>query len=313
MQKPLPPQTARSLNPPANVLEPYTFFEAVRDHALQPLDTALNLRNAWWFADAALLAYSQEPDIKTVFQSAGIAADVRYFHGPRSTQAYVLSMPDAIVLAFRGTQVDNFWSSVLDFAIDVQFLPIPDSHGDLVHAGFLHALAEVWSDVVAHLTAEQTRSARPLWITGHSLGAALATLAANLCCEDAVFRLQGLYTFGSPRTGDADFGARIRVPVFRFRNDSDLVPHLPLGLVFRHVGHLQFIDGAGHLHRNLTSAMELMLDPSGYLLTARDVLMMQGMLRSGGAFELPLPGFLADHAPITYSILAWNIYDRDRE
>ena len=59
--------------------------------------------------------------------------------------------------------------------------------------------------------------------------------------------------------------------------------------------------------------MELMLDPSGYLLTALEVLMMQGMLRSGGAFELPLPGFLADHAPINYSILAWNIYDRDRE
>lgn len=312
MQKPLPPQTARALNPPAKLQE-YTFFEGVRDHPLQPLDTALNLRNAWWFADAALLAYSSEPDVQTAFQSAGLAADIRYFHGALSTQAYVASMPDAIVLALRGTQVDNFWSAVLDFAIDLQFLPIPDSHGDLVHAGFLKALSEVWGDVAAHLTAEQTRSARPLWITGHSLGAALATLAANLCSDDAAFRLQGLYTFGSPRTGDADFGAHIRVPVFRFRNDSDIVPHLPLGLVFRHVGHLQFIDGAGHLHRNLTSAMELMLDPAAHLLSSRDVLTIQGMLRSSEAFDMPLPGFLADHAPINYSILAWNIYDRDKE
>ena len=39
MQKPLPRQTPRALNPPANVLEPYTFFEAVREHPLQPLDT----------------------------------------------------------------------------------------------------------------------------------------------------------------------------------------------------------------------------------------------------------------------------------
>ena len=39
MQKSLPRQTARSLNPPANVLEPYTFFESVRDHPFQPLDT----------------------------------------------------------------------------------------------------------------------------------------------------------------------------------------------------------------------------------------------------------------------------------
>ena len=46
MQKPLPRQTPHALNPPANVLEPYTFFEAVQEHPLQALDTALNLRNA---------------------------------------------------------------------------------------------------------------------------------------------------------------------------------------------------------------------------------------------------------------------------
>src|SRR4026209_2935141 len=75
MQKSLPRQTARALNPPANVLEPYTFFESVRDHPFQPLDTALNLRNAWWLADAALLAYSSEADVKKAFGSAGIAGE----------------------------------------------------------------------------------------------------------------------------------------------------------------------------------------------------------------------------------------------
>ena len=60
MQKPLPRQTPRALNPPADVLEPYTFFEAAREHPLEPLDTSLNLRNAWWLCDAALLAYSAE-------------------------------------------------------------------------------------------------------------------------------------------------------------------------------------------------------------------------------------------------------------
>ena len=172
-----------------------------------------------------------EAAVKAAFTKAGIAGDVTYFHGMHSTQAYVVSMPDAIVLAFRGTQVDDFWSSVLDFIVDAQFLPVPDSHGDLVHAGFLAALGEVWPKTVAHLRAEQARQPRPLWITGHSLGAALATLAANLCGDDPSLRLQGVYTFGSPRAGDAGFGASIRVPVFRFRNDSDLVPHIPLGLV----------------------------------------------------------------------------------
>jgi triacylglycerol lipase len=309
MQKPLPRQTPRALNPPADVLEPYTFFEAAREHPFEPLDTGLNLRNAWWLGDAALLAYSTEAAVKDAFTKAAIPGDVAHFHGTHSTQAYIMSMPDAIVLAFRGTQVDDFWSSVLDFAVDAQFLPIPDSHGDLVHAGFLGALVEVWPQAVAHLRAEQARKQRPLWITGHSLGAALAAIAANLCCDDPSLRLQGVYTFGSPRVGDAGFGARISVPVFRFRNDSDIVPHLPLGLLFRHVGRLQFIDGAGYFHPNLTSAMELFLDPGAHLLSAKEAMTLRGVIQTGKTLELPLPGFLADHAPINYSVLVWNCSD----
>jgi len=142
MQKTLPRQTLRALNPPANVLEPYIFFEAVREHALQPLETALNLRNAWWLADAALLAYSNEADVRKAFGAAGITADISCFHGVHSTQAYVIAMPDAIVLAFRGTQVDDFWSSVLDFAVDARFLPAPTHTGTWCIPGFLPRLAK---------------------------------------------------------------------------------------------------------------------------------------------------------------------------
>jgi hypothetical protein len=122
-------------------------------------------------------------------------------------------------------------------------------------------------------------------------------------------RLHGVYTFGSPRVGDRRFGARITALVFRFRNDSDIVPHLPLGLVFRHVGSLQFIDGAGHLHSDPTPVMELMLDPGAHVLSANEAMTLRGMMRTGEALELPVPGFLADHAPINYSVLVWNCYD----
>jgi hypothetical protein len=312
MQKALPPQTPQSLNPPANVAEPYTFFESVRDDPLQPLDQKLNLRNASWFADAALLAYSSEASVKAAYHDAGISDAVTCFAGAKSTEAYAVSMADAIVLAFRGTQVNDFWASVLDFAADVAFLPVPDSHGHLVHAGFLKAIDEVWSDVEAYLLAEQARRPRPLWITGHSLGAALATIAGNRCGGDQRFRLQGLYTFGSPRVGDPAFGRRIRVPVFRFRNDADIVPHLPLGLVFRHLPRLHFIDGAGHLHRAVPAPLEALLDRGAQLISPNDSLDLQAAIRGDEALQLPLPGFLADHAPINYSILTWNLYDRQR-
>lgn len=313
MQKPLPRQTPRALNPPADVLEPYTFFEEVSEHPFQPLDTSLNLRNAWWLSDAALLAYSAEAAVARAFTHAGISGDLAFFRGTHSTQAYVVSMPDAIVLAFRGTQVDDFWSSVLDFAVDAKFLPLPDSHGNLVHAGFLIALREVWPRVAAHLRAEQVKRQRPLWITGHSLGAALATIAANLTCDDPSLRLQGVYTFGSPRVGDSGFGARIRVPMFRFRNDSDIVPHFPLGFLFRHVGALQFIDAAGYLHRNLTSMMELLLEPGVHQLSGLEATKLREGMQTGEALQLPLPGFLADHAPINYSVLVWNCYEERGE
>jgi triacylglycerol lipase len=309
MQKPLPRQTPKALNPPADVFEPYTFFEAAREHPFEPLDTSLNLRNAWWLCDAALLAYSAEAAVNGAFTKAAIAGDVAHFYGTHSTQAYIMSMPDAIVLAFRGTQVDDFWSSVLDFVVYVQLLPVPDPAGHLVHAGFNAALGEVWTAIERHLRAEQARLPRPLWVTGHSLGAALATLAVSRLSADASLRLQGGYTFGSPRVGDGAFGKAIGVPIYRFRNDSDIVPHLPLGLLFRHVGHLQFIDGAGHLHRNLTKTMEVMLDSAANMISAREAMTIRQLLRSAEGLELPLAGFLADHAPINYSVLVWNCYD----
>ena len=309
MQKPLPPQTPRALNPPANVTQPYAFFESVGAHPLQPLDAALNLRNAWWMADAALLAYSHPGAIDAAFATSGMVADLSHFHGVHSTEAYVASLPDALVLAFRGTQLDDFWSSVLDFLVDATLLPVPDAGGHLVHGGFQAALNEVWTDVEAHLRREQARLPRPLWVTGHSLGAALATLAASRLSPDSSLRLTGGYTFGSPRVGDSGFGRAIGVPIYRFRNDSDLVPHLPLGLLFRHVGHPQFFDGAGHLHRNLTRAAEAMLDPFAPLMSSREAMLLRQAMGGGASLELPLPGFLADHAPINYGVLAWNGYD----
>lgn len=309
MQKPLPRQTPRTLDPPANVKEPYAFFESVREHPLQPLDGALNLRNAWWMADAALLAYSSPAAIEGALTAAGLGAAVTHFHGVHSTQAYAASLPDAIVVSFRGTQLDNFWASVLDFVADVGILPIPDAAGHFVHAGFNAALGEVWADIERLVRAEQARLPRPLWITGHSLGAALATLAASRWSGSAAMRVKGVYTFGSPRVGDSAFGTAIGVPIYRFRNDSDIVPHLPLGLLFRHTGHLQFIDGAGHLHRNLTKTQEAMLDPAASVLSVREAMTLRQAVGSSESLELPVPGILADHAPINYATLAWNCYD----
>jgi triacylglycerol lipase len=306
MPKPLPPSTPDALNPPA---KDYTFFENALDHPFQPNDTAMNLRNAWWLMDAALLSYSSPAEVEKAFSKAGLGATVKPFSGLKTTQAYVASSRDSIVLAFRGTQVDDFLSSVIDWSVDALVVPVFDARHNLVHAGFLAAVNEVWSEIVAHITALQAAQARPLWITGHSLGAALATLAANLCSDQPNhLGLKGLYTYGSPRVGDQAFGRRIPCKVRRFRNNSDIVTHVPIGIVFRHVGELQFIDAAGHAHLNLGGTDKLFLEMTTLHLSPNEAHTMSRMMHMSGG-DAPLPGFIADHAPINYAIRTWNCYE----
>jgi len=307
MSKPLPPATIQSLSPPPGTAFPYKFFENASKHPFEPRDTALNLRNAWWLMDAAFLSYCPLSSIESVFRSAGIPATVQTFSG-LSTQCYVAATAEWMVLVLRGTQVDEFWASVLDWAVDARFVPAPDEHGCWVHSGFLTALDEVWPDVSAHLRSAQQASRRPLWITGHSLGAALATIAASRCSYDSASGLTGLYTFGSPRVGDQRFAQSIHVPHWRFRNNIDVVTHVPLGLVFRHTGMLEFIDGAGHFHKNVDPQTELLLNAANVQLSIAAAENLQMMLRVAGPMAL-LPGLLADHAPINYAIRIWNCYD----
>src|SRR4029079_18351453 len=88
-----------------------------------------------------------------------------------------------------------------------------------------------------------------LLITGHSLGAALGTLAASLRNPD------GLVTFGSPKVGDADFCKTLSaVHVTRYMNCCDIVCRVPPGPGFEHVGALRYIDRSGSIHANASRA-----------------------------------------------------------
>src|SRR2546423_86180 len=266
MPKPLPPATSAALNPPPSAAFPYEFFENVSRAPFRPQDTSLNLQNAWWLMDAAFLSYSAPTTISSTYAKAPLGAAMMFFSGPLNTQCYVASNAEWIVLAFRGTQVDDFGPSVIDWSVDAHFLPALDGHGNRVDA-------------------------------------------SRLCADHADgLGIRGLYTYGSPRTGDGGFGKRITVPVWRFSNNTDLVTHVPIGLVFRHVGQLAFIDGGGVLHRNVGRAQELMLDAGGIHLSPRDAHHLAGLMELAGP-HAARPGFLADHAPINYAIRIWNCFE----
>lgn len=92
-----------------------------------------------------------------------------------------------------------------------------------------------------------------LYITGHSLGAALATLMAARLAQDKVYGVHAVHTFGSPRVGDAEFARAYEAALghctFRVVNGEDLVTRVPPGaLHYEHVGQVVYFDTDGRMH-----------------------------------------------------------------
>jgi len=91
---------------------------------------------------------------------------------------------------------------------------------------------------------------RPVYITGHSLGGALALMATAEFAndEDATVRdcVAACYTFGCPRAGDASFDNYVKAPLYRITNGVDLVPAVPPAFLgYRHVGDIRYFGKVG--------------------------------------------------------------------
>ncbi len=109
--------------------------------------------------------------------------EVEYFDG-KATQCYLVSNEKYAVVAFRGSEAklrdgdSNVGHIFADWMANFNFAPEPWEQGGKVHRGFKGALDEIWDDLEEHISYLQKNN-RKIWMTGHSLGAALATLAAD--------------------------------------------------------------------------------------------------------------------------------------
>ncbi len=181
-----------------------------------------------------------------------------------------------LFLVFRGTMTTSEW--LRDLGIRLTAYPYEDL--GRVHDGFLRTYALFRQAILDSRGGAPT--GRRLFIAGHSLGAALATLAAaDLAATPS--RALVVYTFGSPRVGDNTFAAgynrRCGARTFRIANSSDLVTSLPppvplLGVVggyFTHVDTpVDFTTQTEELEQNhdmgtYVAALEAAPRPRGFL------------------------------------------------
>lgn len=149
---------------------------------------------------------------------------------------FVAACKNDVFVVFRGTV------TVREFARDfnISMSPYPYAKCGKVHDGFLQMYDSYRLSLLECLQGIGTD--KRLYITGHSLGAALATLSVPDICSATSFTAPVVYTFASPRVGDNQFAAEYnslcKGRSFRVSNSSDIVVSLPFPVPF-----LNFIGG----------------------------------------------------------------------
>lgn len=178
------------------------------------------------------------------------------------TQGLVLFYEKTAFIAFRGSEkkLNDWLTNVNTRKVNSPYVP-----GN-VHSGFLNAFEAIlpdkgnknddkskesnveqkkdpFKDIL-----EQLRSMEAIWLTGHSLGGAIASIGASYLLNHR-FLESGIdiyiYTFGAPRVGDAEYrkfmNSKFTYRYWRFLHNHDIVPDVPFPGVFPFMARFLFI------------------------------------------------------------------------
>ncbi|HEY2254358.1 MAG TPA: lipase family protein [Variovorax sp.] len=245
-----------------------------------------------WAVEAARLTYyraeesaAESARLDAALALAGFGAPTLFRDGATLAFGSLHAGDGSALVAFRGTQPDEIRHLVTN--LQAQQTEWTES-GGRVHAGFSKAVRSVLPQITEWLAGEARQHSR-LILAGHSLGAALATLAATVL-DPAL-----LVTLGSPRVGDAEFVAALAdCHVIRLVDGCDIVTQLPPALSFyAHAGAVTYITCVD------AACID---DPSPSLMEA-DRSKGRALYAAEHAWK---PGSvllrdLADHAPINYA------------
>ena len=199
----------------------------------------MNLNQANKFARMANIAYKDEKEAKKEYKNLGWNNHI--FLEYKGAQCHIVWNKDDVAICFRGTEPDE----MSDVLADLNIFPNKSMTDGWVHAGFKGELDKLWSHIES-IASEYNE--KKLYICGHSLGAAMATICTSRIEE---FRkVEVLYTYGSPRAGTRSFVKEIKTQHWRFVNNNDIVTRVPLALMgYKHHGNLCYINHYGKIRK----------------------------------------------------------------
>ena len=145
-----------------------------------------------------------------------------------------------VLIACRGTEP----TAINDVLADLKMFPVKHHIAGRVHRGFYAEYDKVIPGIKEALAKHNKKGDKTVWVTGHSLGGAMAVLVAAELQPSG-----GLHTFGQPRVGNKAFLKSLDgIKYYRYRNNNDIVTAVPPSwLFFRHGGVLRYINTYGNI------------------------------------------------------------------
>lgn len=194
------------------------------------LRNTFDARRAIWLAAACVQTYRQYGNPSEEFVVPAGYKLVSGFSAHSLNRVwepfgFILESADDIVIAFRGTSSSSDWAS--DALATQMEYPYARGAGK-THRGITQIYQTARDQI--HTSLRGLNPAKTLYLTGHSLGGALAILCALDVSFHTSFRAPQLYTYGSPRVGSPAFVSafsRRPIGVQRISNLYDAVTYLP--------------------------------------------------------------------------------------
>ena len=188
----------------------------------------------------AKYAYMDHTEARQAAKAEGL--NKTEFYDIDGAQTYIFYNDKDLIISCRGTQPGE----MNDIMADLEVFKSDSVTGTKIHQGFKEEVDKIYGLVEARVKLHEDRK---IWVTGHSLGGAMATILAQRLEFAGGHDVDTLYTYGSPRAGGPKFRAWCdkHLNHQRFVNNNDVVPCVPTFFRWRHTGKCHYIKSTGEI------------------------------------------------------------------